>query len=187
MVLKKTDKLSLINPYTNQTQWISDLPVESMRCFGIWRNSLLLVIDNYQKNIPSKIISLDAGTGRKIFQLYESRKVTNLMLTYYGVVYETITDDTEKSVNVFSGAGGFCWWKKTIVNNEFINTEYEAYLLTDLNNDNCLIKGINIYSGKFKKWQLKVDGLQKNNENILFTDYSVIVVNKEKNSIACYY
>ncbi len=69
MVFVKSDQLKLIDPYIQKTLWVYDIPKPGFDFHGVKNNIVLLSTTHPKENKPSRVICLDASTGKEVFKM----------------------------------------------------------------------------------------------------------------------
>lgn len=81
LVLIKPDQLKLIDPNTQELVWAYDISKPGLVCHGIRKNIVLLSTSEPQENNPTKVICLDAFTGKEVFEM----EYTNCFVADVGI------------------------------------------------------------------------------------------------------
>lgn len=69
LVLIMPDQLKLIDPSTQKPVWTYDISKPGLICHGIRKNIVLLSTAKPEENNPTKVICLDAFTGKEVFEM----------------------------------------------------------------------------------------------------------------------
>lgn len=81
-VLVMPDKLKLIDPYTLKPLWTYDVPKPGFYFHGIKNNIVLLSTAYSKDNKPSRLICLDANTGKEVFKMdYNDRYICGVNIS----------------------------------------------------------------------------------------------------------
>ena len=114
-VLTKSDKLALIDPYTEKPLWTYDLPASGINCYGIRKGFVLLATKPTDDDQFTKAISLDASNGIEVFSIEYNLNIFWLGISgnLFCIVYKT--DECNYVLDAFSLNGwSYVWTRKRL-------------------------------------------------------------------------
>lgn len=186
-LLKQTTALVLSNPITKKILWYSDLSVDKIKCFGIAHNVVIIAAEGLIKDKLTKVVCLDVSTGKIIWAFDTEQEIIDMSVEDFGLIYETKYSETERSYNIFTVRGGFCWWGKTSINNTILHTNCNFYCLKNCLNGNFILTGVNTKTGKPENdWQVTINDASDLMKKILCYGCEVVYFDKTLNLICCF-
>lgn len=161
-VLTKSDKLALIDPYTEKPVWTYDFPTSGINCFGIHKGFVLLATKPTDDDQSTKAICLDANTGKEVFSIEYNLTIFWLGISgdLLGIVYKI--DECNYVLDAFSLNGwSYVWTRKKLCDLPYFTSNTIFSVLQPC--QGC----INLYKIK------PIDGTKDENFHISFSDFPV--------------
>lgn len=109
-ILVKSERLSLVDPYTGISLWDYEIPKNGAWCFGIQKGLALLSTRPAENDSSTRAICLDAKTGKEVFSIEYNTEIIELGISRNLLCVVSKNDKQSFSVDAFNCENWIFQW-----------------------------------------------------------------------------